>query len=121
MLKTTQNAHNVPKLLKIVNDRIPANHRDNLSARHLYTNYHSHKSFVLNNFVGQKRVFTGIKIPFGLTDFNALINNSYFTTQSGQIGKVVSLKWTFDGDFAEVDYWIREPYTKNLKEVLITP
>ena len=121
MLKTTQNAHNVPKLLKIVNDRIPANHRDNLSAEQLYTNYHSHKSFVLNNFVGQKRVFTGIKIPFGLTDFNALINNSYFTTQSGQIGKVVSLKWTFDGDFAEVDYWIREPYTKNLKEVLITP
>ena len=36
-------------------------------------------------------------------------------------GKFVSLKWTIDGDFAEADFWIREPYTKNLKETIIEP
>ena len=122
MLKVTQQAHNVPKLLVIdANGRLPANHRDQLSARYLYENFHSHKSFVANNFVGQKEVHIREKIPFGLSNFVELIQNSYFYTQQGEEAKVMELDWSFDSDSAEVDYWVRKPYTKNLQETLIEP
>ena len=49
-------------------------------------------------------------------DYKKVLNNSYFTTSKGQTGKFVSLNWVIESDFAEVDYWIQETYTKNLKE-----
>jgi hypothetical protein len=118
MLKVSQKTHNIPKILLIEGGNIPANHRDRLSARFLYETFHVEKSFVANNFYGQKRIWEGQRIGLTFTDFLELVENSYFTTQTGQVGKFESVDWEQDTDTAIVDFWIRDPYTKNLTETL---
>lgn len=116
ILKVSRNDYAVPKVLILKNGKIPVNHRDLLSAKYLYDTYINEKSFVANNFGGQKTVYENVRIPFGLNDFISLINNSYATAQDGKIAKFTKLKWNIDGDFANADFYIKEPHTNNLKE-----
>jgi hypothetical protein len=88
-------------------------------AKYLYDNYHYGKSFVTNNNFGQKIKYNEVAIPFGLTDFLKLIENSYFYTTDSKVAKVTELKWNIASDKAIVNYWIREPYTTNLFEFYI--
>ena len=120
-LKVSQKNHGVAKLLYLGSDeKIVANSRINLfSARNLYNKYHNYNSFVANNFGGQRRIFLNKRVPFGFSDFLNCIENSYFVTADGAKGKVESIKWTLDGDYAELDYWIEEVYTENLVEKFI--
>lgn len=111
----------VGKLIKFeqggsFNYRIPQNHRQTWSAKYLWDNYISENSFVDHNFRSQKRKFENITIPFGLSDYLALINNSYCFTQSGQSAKVEQLEWEFDSDTAVISGWVREKYAGNLTE-----
>ena len=121
VLQVSSNNHSKPKVLYIEGGEIPSNHRQLLSAKHLYNQYHNYKSFVSANFIGQKVYYEGVRVPFGLEDFVKLIENAYFYTQSGEVAKAVSIKWRIGGDFATIDYYIREPYTKNLVETFIEP
>ena len=122
LLKVTKNNYTKPKLLRLTSDgKLATNHRDNWSAKYLYDKYHIEKSFVENNYHGQKEVYREVKIPFGFRDFLQLINNSYFTNFDGRQGKFEKLSWKMDADYAIVDFWIRQPYTKNLKETFIEP
>lgn len=116
VLKISQNNYAISKVLKIVNGKIPANHKDFLSAKYLWETYINENSFVDNDFGGQKTVYEGARIPFGLEDFIKLINNSYFTTQDGKAGKFTKLEWNIDGDFAVASFYIKEIHSKNLKE-----
>jgi len=121
LLKVTGDNINVAKVVIMnaggsFNYTIPTNHRDILSAKYLWTNYISNRSFVANSQRGQKRLFKDIKIPFGFADFLQVINNSYCTTANGQVAKIEKLAWTFDSDFAVIDGWVRKPYTNNLTE-----
>lgn len=123
VLKVSNNNYTLPKLL-VLNDKnkIPANHRDLLSAKHLYKEYISFKSFVDHNFHGQKILFPNVPdVPFGLEDFVQLINNSLFTTFDGKEAKARSIEWIMGQDIAKFDYYIRERYTKNLVETEIEP
>jgi len=120
-LKVSQNDYSLPKLLTLVGDKLPANHRALLSAKYLYENYHISKSFVQNNYYGQKYVYNDIEIPFGFEDFLQLINNSYFTTSDGYSAKAIKIEWNILKDKAVLSYWIRKPYTTNLKETFIEP
>ena len=121
LLKVSNSDWSQPKLLKLNRlGKLDAN-RTNWSAKYLWDNYHSYKSFVLNGNGYQRRVFTDIEIPFNLNDLKAVINNSYFTDLSGNLGKFVNVEYNIDGNKAKVSYWIEEVYDTNLKEQYIQP
>lgn len=122
ILKVSNNNHSKPKLLYLNNNnKIPVNHRDLWSARVLWEKYHSYKSFVDNNFFGQKIRYNGVNVPFGLDDFEELIQNSYFEDIDGRYGKITKVTWNIGSDKAVLDYWSREIYTRNLIEQKIEP
>jgi len=121
LLQMTTDTYNVAKLLSMNGNRLSASSREDLSAETLYNKYHSWDSFVLNNFNGQKSVYTGIRIPFNFEDFLKVVKNSYFTLSDGRIGKFTNIEWNINGDFAQADYWVREPYDTNLIETGFAP
>lgn len=114
VLKVSQNQHFNPKLLYLQNGKLPSNHRDLWKAKILWENFLSYKSFLLNNFYGQKKLYRNVRIGFGMENFIELSENSYFTTPSGQVGKMERIEWTTGRDYAVCDFWIREPFTQNL-------
>jgi hypothetical protein len=121
-LKQSNNWHSKPKIIPLNSaNALSPNYKNLISAKYLYNNYHVAKSFVSNNYYGQKIVYKNVRIPFGFSDYLTLIDNSYFTDFDGKTGKVTSIKWRVGSDYAVIDYWIREPYTKNLKETFIEP
>ena len=121
ILKQTSNWHTIPKLIYTGGSgKMPVNHREKWSAKILYDLYHSEKSFVLNNFQGQKTYYKGIRIPFGFEDYKKLTTNSYFYFK-GKQAKMIKFEWTIGNDTALVDFWVREPYTYNLAETYINP
>lgn len=120
VLEVSDNNHAVPKLLYLKGGKLPINHRDLFSAKTLWDKYHSEKSFVQNNYSRQREYFEDETIPFGLSDFVALLNNSYFR-DDGVVSKVVDLEWNFSKDEATISYWRTRPYTNNLVETFIEP
>ncbi len=121
VLEVSNNSHNLPKLLYIQNGKIPSNYRDLLSAKTLWNKYHNEKSFVENGYSRQRRYYENETIPFRLSDFVKLLNNSYFKDENGKDGKVTELEWNFTKDEAIISYWIEEVYTTNLIETKIEP
>lgn len=121
VLQVSANNHSVPKLLWMQGGRIPSNHRALFSAKTLWEKYHSEKSFVQNSFNRQRRYVDNEVIPFNLSDFVALLNNSYFRDENGKVSKVVDLEWNMSRDSATISYWVQETYTNNLKETFIEP
>ena len=121
ILKVTNNWHSIPKLLYTQGTgKLSSNHRDLWNAKVLYDQYHNDKSFVLNNFYGQKTYYKGLTIPFGFEDYKQLTTNSYFLFK-GKQAKIIKFEWTIGTDTAVIDFWVREPYTYNLKETYINP
>jgi len=121
VLKVSFNNHAVPKLIWLEGNRMPSNHRELFSAKTLWNKYHVEKSFVQNNFERQRVMFENVRIPFGFEDFTQVVNNSYFHDTEGKLGKIITLEWTMNKDFAIISYWQSQPYTKNLKEIFIEP
>jgi hypothetical protein len=121
VLKLSQKIHTVPKLLWLENGKIPLNHREKWIAKVIWEKYYQKTSFVGFDTIGQRRLIEEEKIPFSFEDFLLITNNSYFWTNNGQRGKMESVKWQLDSDFAIVDYWINERYDNNLTETYIEP
>lgn len=121
MLKVSDNYHTIPKILYMSGGKIPQTHRQKLSAKVLWEEYHIEKSFIHNNFKRQRRITENEKTPFGFVDFVKLIENSYFYTEDNQQGKVNKITWRLAADYANIDYYVEEVYTKNLKEIKIEP
>ena len=122
VLKVSDNNHSRSKLLYVNGSGlIPANHREFLSAKALYNQFWVEESFVSDNWNGQKVKYEQVRIPFGLDDYLQLIENSYISTIEGDRGKVEKISWRIGSDYATIDYWIRKPYTLNLKETFIEP
>lgn len=113
----------IPKLLPLTsvngNLLMPENDRDKLSARFLYENYINEGSFVDNNFGNQYKIYKGVKVPFTLSDFIQLINNSYIYDTDGTPAKVDKISWVIGEDYAEIDYRRQEAYSVNLREIKI--
>ena len=125
-MKVENHFFSLPKIVYIENGKIPTNFTDKIGATALYNKYHSYKSFVQgikdpNNFnnTNQKKIFSSVKIPFGIESFNQIINNSYFNDNSGKIGKFTNINWNVSKDFAIVDYYVFENYMNNLQEVTL--
>ena len=87
----------------------------------MWDKYHNEKSFIQNNFGRQRRYIEDETIPFGLSDFVTLLDNSYFRDENGVVGKVVDIDWNMNRDFATISYWVQEIYTNNLQETFIEP
>ncbi len=120
VLKTSTNWHTVPKLLYLNGERMPTNHRDLWNAEILWEKYHKEKSFVRDNWNGQKQVYNDIEIPFGLEDFFQLTTNAYFKFK-GEQAKITKFVWTVGEDSAKISFTLKKPYTFNLKETKIIP
>lgn len=97
------------------NGYIPVNHRSVLSAKSLYSKYHAWSSIAGN---GQKRIYHGIKVPFGLKHYLQLLDTNYFSTSSGEIGQITSLNWNAMDNEAVIDFYIRSKYTDKISEKL---
>lgn len=122
MIKVSQNNWSQPKLVMLSNNnKLASNHRNLWSAKAMYDKYINYDSFVLNGYAGQKKIFKGIEVPFCKEDFKELIDNSYFRTSSGNIGKFTNLKKGLDSGKAIADFWIRDIYDKNLIEEYVEP
>jgi hypothetical protein len=114
-----------PKIIYLGSDgKIPSNFKNIIGAKALYQNYHSYKSFVpgvrnTSNSLdtNQKTLYRNVKIPFGYSDFNLIVNNSFFDF-NGKNAKFTSIKWNVDKDYAIVDFYVNEIYTTNLKETI---
>ena len=120
VLKQSTNWHTVPKLLYLNGGRMPVNHKQLWNADILWRKYHNEKSFIDNNYKAQKQVFNQVSVPFGLEDFFKLSSNPYFIYK-GNTAKIVNFTWTVGEDVAVIDFWVRKPYTFNLKETKIIP
>lgn len=122
MLKVSNESWSIPKLLLLNNQfKLNSNHRLQWSASVLYNKYHVYNSFVANNYNKQRQVFSGVEITFCIEDYNKLINNSYFTTNTNKIGKFTNIKMGLDSGKATADFWVQEPYDKNLIEIYVEP
>jgi len=120
LVKQTSNWHTIPKMLYLSGGVMPTNHRDLWNAELLWDKYHNEKSFVSGNFNGQKQVYNNVNIPFGLEDFFQLTSNPYFKF-NGEQAKITKFVWTVGEDTAVIDFWIKKPYTYNLKETKLIP
>ena len=120
VLKVSTNWHTVPKLLYLNGDRMPINHRDLWNADLLWEKYHKEKSFVRDNWTGQKIVYNDVEIPFGLEDFFQLSTNPYFKYKGIQ-AKITNFEWTVAQDTAKISFTIKKAYTFNLQETKIIP
>jgi len=121
ILKVSTNYHSIPKVLYLNSDgTMPTNHRDLLNADVFWEKYHKEKSFVRDNWNGQKKVYNNITIPFGFEDFLILLTNSYFNFNGIQ-AKLSKFEWITGEDNATISFYTRVPYTKNLQEIKIVP
>lgn len=120
VLKQSTNWHTVPKMLYLNEGLMPLNHRDLINAELLWDKYHKEKSFVSDNWRGQKLLYNQVSVPFGFEDFLKLTTNPYFTF-NGFSAKIVNFEWTVGEDQAVIDFWVRRPYTFNLKETKLIP
>ena len=118
----------VPKVALLADNnygypRIVENFGDIIGAKALYNDFHSYDSFIEGkrnpsnpNETAAKYIYEDVRIPFGLVDFDSVLNNAYFTTESGKTGKFISLDWTIDKDEAVISYWIYENWMTNIEE-----
>jgi len=102
---------------------IPATFADEIGAKALIQDFHSWDSFIPGERNPQdpsqtaaKLLYEQVRIPFGLNDFATILNNAYFTTLNGEVGKFTKVDWNVRGDFAIVDYWIYNNWMTNIEE-----
>jgi hypothetical protein len=119
VLKVGTNNTTKPKLLYVKGGKLPSNHRTMFSAKVLYNLYINEKSFVLNNFGGQKALYKLEDLPFGFDNFLNTIENSNFVDSNNKLAKFRSLNWLISGDTAEGEYEQKEIYTTTLTETYI--
>jgi len=116
LLKVSTPYHTVAKLLKMNGSLLDVNYRSQLSAEYLWDTYISERSFVTNANRRQRVIYTGLTIPFRLSNFLEILENTFFQLSDGRVGKLTKCEWDIDKDSAEVDFYIEERYTTNLRE-----
>ena len=120
MMSLSADTTTVDKFLFIENEQLDTNQ---ISAQLLWDNFHFIESFAEITqggqvFHNQNILRTSEKIPFCLNDWNQLLNNNKFTTTSGQTGEIISIDWDFQKGVANIQYKIKQVYTKNIKLVI---
>ena len=120
VLKVSQNDYGTAKIVPLVSNQLPPNHRDLLSAKVLMEKYHYGKSFV-GDALGQKIIYNNFTIPFVLSDLKKTIESGTFTLDDGRVAEFIELNYNFAKDTAECSISVQEVYTEKLKEVTYEP
>ena len=120
MMSLSSDTTTVDKFIFIENEQLDINQ---VSAKLLWDNFHFIESFAEITqggqvFHNQNILRTSEKVPFCLNDWNQLLNNNKFTTTSGQTGEIISIDWDFQKGVANIQYKIKQVYTKNIKLVI---
>ncbi len=120
-IKVSAESWNLPKVMRLLpNLTLATDYRSNWSAKYLWDEFHIFNSYVANNFINQKRLFSDVEMSICPNEFNDLLENSYFLSIDGS-GKFTKLQKSLDSTKSVGDYWIREIYDRNLKEEYIEP
>jgi len=120
-IKVSQTITSKPSIAPIVGGKLPSNHKELLNAEVIEKKYHFGKSFVRNNFIGQKKVVNLINVPFTLNDFVKTLETGLIQTAQGVFVEVDEdedgIEWEVATQTATITY--REPfvYTNKLKEI----
>jgi len=121
MMSQSSDTTTVDKFIFIENQQMSATQ---ISAELLWNRFHFIESFAEITgtdgkiYHNQQIIRSAEKIPFCLTDWNQLLNNNKFTTTTGQTGEIISIDWDFQIGLANIQYKIKQLYTKNLKLVI---
>lgn len=123
--------HEVPKVVTLdirpnpLDTKIKGINATRLTSDALYN-----ESYFVNSFVpsaklpvpNQWRKYKRGDIPFCFTDYKKLLNNNNRIFDTNDVeGKLISLDWQLENEVAEIEYWLQQMYTKNLKETILTP
>ena len=120
-IKVSQTITSKPSIAPIIGGKLPSNHKELLNAEVIEKKYHFGKSFVRNNFIGQKKVVNLINVPFTLNDFVKTLETGLIQTAQGVFVEVDEdedgIEWEVATQTATITY--REPfvYTNKLKEI----
>lgn len=120
-IKVSQTITSKPSIAPIIGGKLPSNHKELLNAEVIEKKYHFGKSFVRNNFIGQKKVVNLINVPFTLNDFVKTLETGLIQTAQGAFVEVDEdedgIEWEVATQTATITY--REPfvYTNKLKEI----
>lgn len=119
MMSLSDDTITVDKLLLIQNEELDTTQ---ITARELWEKFHFIESFaeitdpdtgkIVHN---QHIIKEAEKVPFCLEDWNVILGNNKFTTEDGKTGEIISIDWNFQNGFANIQYKIKQVYTKNLK------
>lgn len=121
VLKVSQNDYSVAKIVPLINNQLPPNHRDLLSAKTLMNKFHYGKSFVTNGALGQKVIYDNFTMPFVLSDLQKTLKNGTFTLSNGSIAEFIEINYNFSSDTAECSISVQEVYTDKLRETYYEP
>ncbi len=119
LLKISNKSWSLPKLLRLETSnasylgkkvyKLPSNHRDLISAKSNYDNHHI--KMIFSNDKNRRREYEQVRIFFDYNSYKKLVNNNYFNIEgSSKKGRVTSLSWNIDNDYAIIDYYIIDGY-----------
>jgi len=109
MIKVSSRAWSVPKLVKLNSSlKLDRNHSGLTSAKHFYDNYNYKSSFTLPR--NRRKLYTNVRVEFDREDYVKLKKSNVFTTDKNETGRITSLKWNVQGDYADIEYYIVDGY-----------
>tara|TARA_R110001606_G_scaffold96907_2_gene214367 strand:+ start:355 stop:2169 length:1815 start_codon:yes stop_codon:yes gene_type:complete len=105
------------------NDRIPDNFNDQIGASAIYNKYYKWDSLVggvrnpldLNDTNG-KEIFENVEFKFNIKNFSLILDNAYFTTESGKVGRYTAINWKVLSDRVTSNYWVQKNWLINTEE-----
>ena len=130
MLKMENDFITVPKTIMVANNADPRNNKllplneVIISAEYLWENYHFISTFDSDTFGthNQHKLWEVINVPFCYEDYLLVRNNNKILDSDGvSVGELITLKWNPYKQVADINFKIKEVYTKNLRTVKIIP
>jgi hypothetical protein len=119
MMELSDDTITVDKMLFIDNEELNTSQP---TAKDLWDDFHFIESFVevVDQVTGlpthnQHIVLNAEKVDFTLDDWKEILSNNKFKTTTGQTGEIISIEWNFRIGTANIQYKIKQLYTKNLK------
>ena len=96
------------KLLWMQGSRIPANHREKLSAFHILTQYHQSPEV--------KEVVNDMPILLKKQQFLNFLNKKFVTLEGGKEVELIKLEWDEIHNLGEISYKYKSDFDKNINE-----
>ncbi|MGR3178869.1 MAG: hypothetical protein ACUZ8E_12520, partial [Candidatus Anammoxibacter sp.] len=120
MLHLANDFTSQPKIIPTKDGKVHPDYRNIMSAEVLHNNFYFINSFVpepINH--SQFKIHTNVRIQFCFEDYVTLSESGCFTTADGREGRFERIEGNPDGTFADVDFRIKEIYTKNLRDRIL--